>query len=472
MENAKLLIIDDEPEFTSLTSDLLGRHGFITERVHNGLDAVQLLRVRSFDLVLLDMVMPVMDGIETLRRIKAGSPDLPVIVLTASENLGTAIDAMKLGAYDYLTKPVDWDRLKIIIDNALLTGSLKAEVSRLRSEMKEKFGFDNVIGVSRQMQHVFNSVEKILDSDVTVALYGESGTGKELLASAIHANGRRRNRPFVAVNCAAIPEALLESELFGHEKGAFTGAHTMRPGKFEQADGGTIFLDEIGDMSPTTQVKILRVLQERRFQRVGGTGDIEVDVRVISATNKDLEKEMEKGHFREDLYYRINVYPIEIPPLRDRREDIPVLVAFFVRKFHENSGHNVVGFSSKAMEYLINYHWPGNVRELQNVVERSILTAGQGVIQPEHLPFMVVSQQTHPAMSNGGLDWRNVIGLSKNIVPLEEIEKEVLQHALKVTNYNMTTTASALGIGRTTLYRKIHKYEIPVPRFAMTARGN
>ncbi|RME01097.1 MAG: sigma-54-dependent Fis family transcriptional regulator, partial [Calditrichaeota bacterium] len=289
MNEKRLLVVDDEEEFTNIMADVLGKDGYLIERAYSGPEALQILQIQPIDLVVLDMIMPVMHGLETLKLIKKHHQVVPVIVLTADGDVSTAVEAMKHGAYDYLNKPVDWDRLRIVIRNALMTGSLKEEVSRLREELKEKFGFDNVIGISPGMRHVFESVEKILDSDVTVSLLGESGTGKELLARAIHFNGPRKSRPFVAVNCAAIPETLLESELFGHEKGAFTGAIASRPGKFEQANGGTIFLDEIGDMSPATQVKILRILQERQFQRVGGTKSIQVDVRIISATNKNLE---------------------------------------------------------------------------------------------------------------------------------------------------------------------------------------
>ena len=473
MHQKRILVVDDEEEFTQLVADVLTKAGYAVDRAFSGPEALQLLHLQSIDLVLLDMLMPYMHGLETLKRIKELHPSLPIIVLTADSEVNDAVEAMKLGAYDYLTKPVDWERLKIVIRNALLTGSLKAEISRLRTELKETFGFENVIGISPRMREVFESVERILDSDVTVSLRGESGTGKELLARAIHFNGPRKDKPFVAVNCAAIPETLLESELFGHEKGAFTGAISTRPGKFEQAEGGTIFLDEIGEMSPATQVKILRILQERRFERVGGTKSIEVDVRIITATNKNLEEEMKKGNFREDLYYRINVYPIVIPPLRERKEDIPVLASFFIRKFNETGPHHkVTGISSKSMEYLLNYHWPGNVRELENVIRRAILNARNGLIMPEHLPITLTSQHSYPNRSNGGMDLRTAITMTRSIIPLEEIEKEVLTHALKLTNYNMSSTAQALGIGRTTLYRKIHKYRIPVPRFAMSNMTN
>ena len=473
MSQKTILVVDDEKSFTDLTAETLERSGYRVERAYSGMEALQMVHLHQIDLVLLDMIMPVMHGLDTLKKIKEINNSIPVIVLTADSDVNTAVEGMKHGAYDYLTKPVDWNRLKIVIRNALLTGSLKAEVNRLRAEIEEKLGFDNVIGISPQMQEVFKSVHRILESDVTVSLLGESGTGKELLARAIHFNGPRRDKPFVAINCAAIPESLLESELFGHERGAFTGAVSTRIGKFEQANGGTIFLDEIGEMSPSTQVKLLRVLQERCIERVGGSRSIEVDVRIISATNKNLEDEMKKGNFRKDLFYRINVYPIVLPPLRERKEDIPVLASFFIQKFKENGyQHAVTGISSKAMEYLLNYHWPGNIRELENVIKRAILNARSGMIMPEHLPITLTSGRPFLARGNSLIDLRTALTLTQKIIPLEEIEKEVLHHALKLTNYNMSSTAQALGIGRTTLYRKIHKYGIPVPRFAVSNMAN
>lgn len=470
MEGKRILVVDDEEDFTDLTAEVLTREGFEVERAYSGNEALQILSLQVIDLVLLDMIMPVLHGLETMKRMKVMHPRLPIIVLTGDEQVNTAVDAMKLGAYDYLAKPIDWQRLKIIIRHALYTGSLQQEVSRLKGELKEKVGFDDLIGLSPCMQEVFQSVERILESNVTVSLRGESGTGKEMLARAIHANGPRRNQPFVTVNCAAIPETLLESELFGHEKGAFTGAITTRPGKFEQANNGTIFLDEIGEMSASTQVKLLRILQGRRFERIGGTKSIEVDVRIISATNKNLEEAIKLGHFRDDLYYRINVYPIQLPPLRDRKEDIPMLVAHFIKRFHGQVKHNVEGVSSKAMEYLLKYNWPGNVRELENIIKRAILNTGKGLIQPEHLPIVITSYHTNEGNRNGSLDLRTAVSLTKSIVPLEEIEKEVLAHALKLSDYNMSYAANALGIGRTTLYRKIHKYRISVPRMALSTQ--
>ena len=305
---ASILAVDDETDFVDTLSSILTKHEYSVDTSCSGYEALQMLSLRPYDLVLLDLTMPLISGIDTLKRIQKIDPGLPVIILTGDSRVGTVVDAMKLGAYDFFPKPLDWEKLEIAIKNALITKELRGEVSRLKGQLKSKYSFEQIIGNSKSMQDVFRSLERVVETNVTVSIRGESGTGKELLARSIHFNGLRKKGAFVAVNCAAIPESLLESELFGHEKGAFTGAIARRAGKFEQADGGTLFLDEIGDMPHSTQVKILRVLQERQFQRVGGTETVEVDVRVISATNKNLEEEMKKGNFREDLYYRINVF--------------------------------------------------------------------------------------------------------------------------------------------------------------------
>jgi transcriptional regulator with PAS, ATPase and Fis domain len=297
-----------------------------------------------------------------------------------------------------------------------------------------------------------------------VSIRGESGTGKELLARALHFSSARREKPFIAVNCAAIPDGLLESELFGHERGAFTGAVSRRLGKFEQANGGTLFLDEIGDMPSSTQVKILRVLQERTFQRVGGAENVEVDVRVLSATNKNLEEEMKKGNFREDLYYRISVYPISIPPLRQRLDDIPALAAFFMDKFNREYKRKIKAITPRTMDYLMNYEWPGNVRELENVLERSFLNTSEGILQPEHLPITITSFKQDLRSSDTYIDLKKVVTLTQQITPLKELEKAILLQALRLTNYNMSNAATELGIGRTTLYRKLQKYRINLQR--------
>jgi len=461
---AKLLIVDDEVEFTETIREVLEKYQYHVDISNSGYEALQMLSVRDYDLVLLDLTMPLINGVDTLKRIKQLEPGLPVIILTADSRVGTVVEAMKLGAYDYFAKPLDWKKLEISIKNALVTRELRGEISRLKGQLKQRYGFDQVVGHSKKMQEVFKNIHTVLDTHVTVCIQGESGTGKELLARAIHFNGPRKNKPFIAVNCAAIPENLLESELFGHEKGSFTGAVSRRIGKFEQAQGGTIFLDEIGEMPPATQVKILRVLQERKFQRVGGSQTVEVDVRVISATNKNLEEEMKNGNFREDLYYRISVYPISVPPLRERKEDIPALASFFLEKYNQEYKKKIKAIQPRAMDYLIHYDWPGNVRELENILERSFLNSSDGVLAPEHLPITITSYKEDISTSDALIDLKKVVPLTRDIIPLKELEKEVLLQALRITNHNMSNAATKLGIGRTTLYRKLQKYRIQLQR--------
>jgi len=463
-KGASILAVDDEADFVDSLSSILTKHEYSVDTSCSGYEALQMLSIRPYDLVLLDLTMPLISGIDTLKRIQRIDPGLPVIILTGDSRVGTVVDAMKLGAYDFFPKPLDWERLEIAIKNALVTKELRGEVSRLQGQLKSKYSFKQIIGNSKSMQDVFRSLERVVEANVTVSIRGESGTGKELLARSIHFNGLRKQKSFVAVNCAAIPESLLESELFGHEKGAFTGAIARRAGKFEQADGGTLFLDEIGDMPHSTQVKILRVLQERQFQRVGGTETVEVDVRVISATNKNLEEEMKKGNFREDLYYRINVYPIFVPPLRKRREDIPALAAFFLGKYNKEYRRKVKAILPQTLDYLMNYEWPGNVRELENVLERSFLHASDGVLAAEHLPITITSFKEDLNSGDSFINLKKVVSLTRQITPLKDLEKEVLQQAIKLTNYNMSNAALELGIGRTTLYRKLEKYGITLRR--------
>ncbi len=461
---ASLLVVDDENEFTRTIREILEKHNYSVSVSGSGYEALEMLNTKDYDLVLLDLTMPLINGVQTLKRIKKADPGLPVIILTADSRIGTVVEAMKLGAYDYFAKPLDWKKLEISIKNALITKELRGEISRLKGQLKSKYSFEQVVGQSKKMQDIFKSLDRVVDTNVTVSIRGESGTGKELLARAIHFNGPRKNKPFIAVNCAAIPDNLLESELFGHEKGAFTGAVAKRLGKFEQADGGTIFLDEIGEMASATQVKILRVLQERKFQRVGGNSTVNVDVRVISATNKNLEEEMRKGNFREDLYYRISVYPIFLPSLRERKEDIPTLSACFLEKFNRQYKRKVSTILPRTMDYLINYDWPGNVRELENVLERSLLNSTNGTLAPEHLPITITSYKEDFKLSDSVMDLKKIVPLTRTIIPLKELEKEVLLQALRITNYNMSNAALELGIGRTTLYRKLEKYRIQLQR--------
>ncbi|MCH8872799.1 sigma-54-dependent Fis family transcriptional regulator, partial [candidate division KSB1 bacterium] len=370
-----VLVVDDDKNICKMIEIQLRKEKTYTiETASNGEACLKLIRESVPDLVLMDIQMPGIDGIETLKRIRDIEPLIPVVMMSAHGTIEKAVESMKLGAYDFITKPFASDRLSITVNNAMINSCLKREVDELKRELKDRYQFKNIIGQSGVMQEVFRDMERVVNSTVTVVIQGESGTGKELIARAIHYHNKQRsNHSFVAVNCSALPESLLESELFGHEKGSFTGATGRRAGKFEQSDGGTIFLDEIALMTPATQSKVLRVLQEREFERVGGNELIKVDTRVISATNKNLEEAVKKGEFREDLYYRISVFPIKLPALRERKEDIPLLAAHFLNKYAEQESKEIEAISPDALELLMAYHWPGNVRELENVIERSMI---------------------------------------------------------------------------------------------------
>ncbi|HNS71781.1 MAG TPA: sigma-54 dependent transcriptional regulator [bacterium] len=449
-----MLIVDDDKNICKMIEASLRKEKrYEIETALSGEACLRLIKENPPDLVLLDIQMPGIDGIETLHRIREENPYIPVIMMTAHGTIERAVSSMKAGAYDFLTKPFARDRLLVTVNNALMNSSLRREVDELRSELKSKYAFANIIGQSGVMQDVFRSVEKVFNSNVTVLIQGESGTGKELIARAIHYHSTARTgKPFVAVNCSALPESLLESELFGHEKGSFTGAVGRRIGKFEQANGGTIFLDEIGLMTPATQSKLLRVLQEREFERVGGNELVKVDVRVISATNKDLEEEMKKGEFREDLYYRISVFPIKLPPLRDRREDIPLLAGHFLQKYAKQEGKSVEGITSDALDLMMAYHWPGNVRELENAMERAMVLASGPEIGAKDLPAAVRSlgEKRIYESDNTLASW------------IEKLEEEALRQALLECEGNISQTAKKLGIGRATIYRKAKKYGLPM----------
>ena len=451
-----ILVVDDDRNINKLISDTLKLEKiYKVTPVLNGEACLKYLREYIPDLILLDIQMPGIDGIETLKRIKEYDPRITVVMMSAHGSIEKAVKSMKLGAYDFIPKPFDRDRLRITVKNALMTSSLEQQVSELRSELKQKYKFENIVGQSGAMKEVFKAVEKVVDSSVTVLIQGESGTGKELIARAIHYHGKTRaDKPFVAVNCTALPESLLESELFGHEKGSFTGAQGRRLGKFEQANTGTIFLDEIGLMSPSTQAKVLRVIQEREFERVGGSELIKVDVRIISATNRDLEEAMKTNEFREDLYYRLSVFPIKLPPLREKKEDIPLLAAFFLNKYFEKENKKIEGISPDALELLMAYSWPGNVRELENAIERAIVLASTNEINARDLP---------PAVSSIG---EKKIYESDNTLSnwIEKLEQEALTQALLENEGNISKTAKKLGIGRATIYRKAKKYGLPIKK--------
>lgn len=382
----EILIVDDDKNFVKMIEYNLAKEGYSVDRAYNGPDAIKKINGHMPDLVLLDLKMPGMDGMETLKQIKDMDGNVPVVMVSGAGDVQTVVDAMKMGAYDYITKPLKPEEVVVTARNALNSRILVNEVNSLKTELKDKYKFDNILGNSGKIKIVFKMIENALNSSVTVLIQGESGTGKELVARAIHYNGSRKDGPFVVVNCAAIPETLLESELFGYERGAFTGALDRRMGKFEQADRGTIFMDEIGEMSPQTQAKVLRVLESKEFQRLGGNEKVKVDVRIISATNKDLGKEVHDNKFREDLYYRLAVFPIVLPPLRERKEDIPLLAEHFMNVYSKATEKNIRHISKEAMDLLIQYSWPGNIRELENVIERAIVLCEGDTITLNYLP--------------------------------------------------------------------------------------
>jgi len=450
----RILVVDDEVGTReSLRMILKGDY-----EVHLAKDAEEaFVRIKQHipDLILLDILLPDLDGLKVLERIKQNDSDMIVIMITATKTVKTAVEAMKLGAYDYVTKPFDIDELRLIINRALSTRSLQKEVQFLREEVDRNYGFGSIIGKSKMMKEIFKVVRQVADSKSTVLVMGESGTGKELISRAIHYNGKRKNFPFVTINCAAIPETLIESELFGHERGAFTHAIERKLGRFELAHQGTLFLDEIGELTPATQSKILRFLEEREFQRVGGSKTIKVDVRLICATNKDLSQLLKKETFREDLYYRINVVPIVIAPLRERREDIPVLLDHFLTKYNTENGKNVKGLTKEALDLMMNYDWPGNVRELENLIERTVTLTHNEYIQAGELPFSV----TNLSKINGFRD--HVLSGKVSFSEAEkEFERLLILDALKKANFVQSHAADMLGITRRILKYKMDKLGI------------
>ncbi len=460
-----ILVADDEENVRSLLKEILGEEDYTVIEVDNGKKAVDSVLKKYPDCVLLDIRMPVMDGMEAFLKIREVAPDLPVIFLTAYGSSDIAIKAMKKGAYDYLTKPFDIDELKIKVRKAI---ELKELTSSLENtKFNRKYKQDEIVGETQGMQDVYKAVGRVADSDATVLIRGESGTGKELVARAIYLHSNRRNKPFIVVNCAAIPENLLESELFGHEKGAFTDAVSRHIGKFEQAGSGTIFLDEIGDMSLSLQAKLLRVLQEKTFERVGGHETLTSSARILAATNRNLEELVSNGKFREDLYYRLNVVTITIPPLRERKEDIPLLVAYFVAKYSKKYGKAVQGVSEDAIKIFMDYDWPGNVRELENTIARGVIITSAPLIMEENLPAALmesIKNKSGEKGSNSSNTNRNKVNSSDEIIPLpnaiSRLEKEMITKALKKSNGNKTKAAKMLGISRKSLFNKIRDYKI------------
>jgi two-component system response regulator AtoC len=449
-----VLVVDDEVG-TRESLRMILKNDYEVFLAKNAEEAFLLAKERSPDVVLLDIILPDVDGMKVLEKLKQKDPDLIIIMITATRTVRTAVEAMKLGAYDYITKPFDTDELSLVIRRALSAQALEKEVKYLREEIDKSFGFEHIIGKSKAMEDIFKMVRQIADSKSTVLIMGESGTGKELVSRAIHYNSNRREYPFVTINCAAIPETLIESELFGHEKGAFTNAIERKLGRFEIAHQGTLFLDEIGELSLTTQAKILRFLEEREFNRVGGSKTIKVDVRLITATNKDLSQHIKKGSFREDLYYRINVVPIVLTPLRERKEDISLLIDHFVKKFNKENNKSVKGVSKEALDLMLNYDWPGNVRELENLIERVIALTSNEFIQANELPFSLINI----SKMNGLKDYI-LNGKVSFLQAEEEFERGVILDALKRTNYIQSHAAEMLGISRRILKYKMDKLGI------------
>jgi len=439
----KILVVDDEAPIREVLQKGLSQiGGFSVEVAENGLEAIEKMEKDVFDLVLTDMKMPEMDGLELLKTIKGTRPEVIVIIMTAYGSIETAVEAMKLGANDYITKPIDLNELFIHLSKAQKESILLKENRLLRIEVRKKFEFNNIIGKSKKMQEVFSLIEKVAPSNSTVLIYGGSGTGKELVAKAIHYNSPRVDKPFIPFNCGAIPETLVESELFGHTKGAFTGAVQAKRGLFEEAQGGTIFLDEISTILPSVQVKLLRFLQDKEVMKVGSTEKTKLDVRVIAATNEDLEANIKKGIFREDLFYRLHVFPISLPDLKHRKEDIPLLAYHFLDLYIKENKKEIKGISKEAMSILLEYHWPGNVRELENAIERAVIMADHDYLTPVDFP-QNLSEGYSDLIRKGVKDHKS----------LDEIKAEYITEILKETNGNKKVAAEILKVNPRTLYR-------------------
>lgn len=441
-----ILIIDDEKNIREGLSDALELEGYNTVVAENGKLGLERIAKGDIDLVITDLRMPELSGEMVLEKVVAENPSIPVIVLTGHGSIDSAVDAMRKGAYNFLTKPLNLDQLTMIVKRALQSRELSIRHRRLLEEVEKSRSFEHIIGKSGEMQKIFQKVRRVADSKASVLITGESGVGKELITDAIHNLSSRKDKPLIKVHCAALSENLLESELFGHEKGSFTGAANRKRGRFELANGGTIFLDEIGEINQNVQIKILRVLQEKQFERVGGEETLSVDVRVIAATNKDLEKEVREGRFREDLFYRLNVVQIEVPPLRERKDDIPLMIASFIKKASEENGKNVTGVDGKARSALYKYDWPGNIRQLKNCIESAVVMCEGDTITLNDLPPSI-SQVSEEAVI------KVPVGIS-----MEEAEKIIIMQNLAINKGNKTKTAEILGIGRKTLHRKLDEW--------------
>jgi DNA-binding NtrC family response regulator len=451
MEKISVLIVDDDVEMLEMLSKVLTKKNYAVEAIPEPLKAIQRIEESTFDIIVTDIQMPRMSGLEILRKVRDTSPDSRVIMITAFGSVDSAVEAMKLGAYDYISKPFNIDELLIVLEKAANHKKLQREVELLRGEVERKYSFSSILGKSKAIQDLFGLIKIIANTRSNVLIFGKSGTGKELVAKAIHYNSIRKNEPFVAINCSAIPENLLESELFGHEKGAYTGAVSSQRGLFEAAHGGTLLLDEIGEMPATLQAKLLRVLEDWEIRPVGSDRTKQVDVRLITATHRDLKQAVVKGTFREDLFYRLNVIYINLPDLRDRPEDIPLLTNHFLQQYADEVGKKGLVIHPDAMARLVNYAWPGNVRELENVIEQAVVLTSDSEVRVEDLPESVRSISEHEEL---GRD------LTSGYMTLQELEKRYIGKVLEYTNYHQTKSSEILGIDRRTLYRKIREYRL------------
>lgn len=453
MDKKKILIIDDEESMRHMLSLILKKEGYEVFAVNGGKEALDLLSSLSFDFILSDIIMPEMDGLQLLQALKERKVESTIIMMSAYGTINTAIEAMKRGAYDYISKPFRPDEILLALRKAEERENLREENIRLRKEVLRQYSFGNIIGQSPRMLDIFELISRFSEYKTSILILGESGTGKELVARCLHYNSPRSKAPFITVNCGAIPETLLESELFGHEKGAFTDAKKEKRGSFEMAHEGTLFLDEVGELSPSAQVKLLRALQEGEIKRLGSERPINVDVRIIAATVKDLNKEVACGKFREDLFYRLNVLQINLPPLRERKEDIPLLIEHFIQKFNERHKLNIEGISAEALAFLLDYHWPGNVRELENIIERAIILSHGRKIEAEYLPSEIVN-----------IEKKRIKRLSEEEISIKKatrlLEEELIRKALQKTEGNRTQAAKILEISHPSLLSKIKEYGI------------
>ena len=452
----KILVIDDDPAILDVIAEILKTNDYVVVTAPNGKSGITKLEGDSFDLVLTDLIMPDISGMDILSYVTENLPKTLCIILTGYGTISSSVEAMKKGAFDYISKPITSNELLLVVEKTFKFKNLEEENRLLKKELHQKYNYKNLIGTSRAINKIYEIIEKVADTDSTILISGASGTGKELIARAIHYNSNRNDKPLIVINCGAIPEELLESELFGHEKGAFTGAYRTRVGRFEMANGGTIFLDEIGEMSPSLQVKLLRILQEKKFERVGGTKTIHTDVRIIAATNKNLTVAINKGTFREDLYYRLNVIPIRVPTLKQRKSDILLLIDFFIKKYSKGKKAKIKGFTREAMEAMLDYDWPGNVRELENVIQRMTILCDNQTAGLDDLPEHVrqnrkILKPIEEDIYNDGLTLDEAV---------KDYEKKLIIDALERSNWVKTKAAKILNINRTTLVEKIKKQKL------------